>query len=81
MKYVTLIRFRDIDDDGHVYEAGEEYPRAGYKPKAARIKALLTDGNKVKAPVIKDAEEPDDSENPKTPEPPQEPDDSAELEK
>lgn len=52
MKYKALSFFRDMQDDGYLYKAGDEYPRAGYEPDAERIKALASNNNKHGAAVI-----------------------------
>ena len=38
--------FTDLKDNGHVYQAGDEYPRKGTKPSKARITELSTTANK-----------------------------------
>lgn len=44
--YKVVIDFTDLQDDNHVYLAGEEYPRKGAKPTKKRIKELSTKDNK-----------------------------------
>lgn len=45
MTYKVLEDFADILDNGYAYGAGDLYPRAGYAPTEARIKALGSTNN------------------------------------
>lgn len=45
-------RFKDLEDEGHIYNAGDPYPRVGYEPTKVRIKNLSSKNNKEKEPVI-----------------------------
>jgi hypothetical protein len=45
-------RFKDLEDKGHIYNAGDPYPREGYEPTKVRIKNLSSKNNKEKKPVI-----------------------------
>jgi len=56
MKYVAACKFRDLKDNGRIYEEGETYPRRGLKKDEARIKELSTNANKSGKPLIKAAE-------------------------
>ena len=62
MSYVVLTRFADLKDGKHIYEAGDEYPRLGYKPTAHRIAELSGKDNRQCRPLIAHA-----VEAPKTP--------------
>lgn len=49
MRYRVIYRFRDLKDNDHVYEVGEEYKG---KKSPARIKELSTEANKIGRPLI-----------------------------
>lgn len=51
--YRVLCDFADLTDENHVYRAGDEYPREGLEPTAARIKELSGKTNKLGKPLIK----------------------------
>lgn len=53
MKYRVIHRFRDLQDNDHVYEVGDEYK--GKKNKA-RITELSTEQNRLKTPLIQTEE-------------------------
>lgn len=44
--------FTDLQDNNYPYNAGDTYPREGYKPSAKRIDELATDKNVRKHPII-----------------------------
>ncbi len=48
----VLVKFADLEDGGRVYQAGENYPRAGLKPSDKRVEYLAGTGNKIGVPVI-----------------------------
>ena len=50
--YKVILRFADLQDSSHVYEAGDVYPRKGVKPTQKRISELLGASNKIGAPLI-----------------------------
>jgi hypothetical protein len=52
MKYVAACKFRDLKDNGRIYEKGDTYPRRGLKKDEARIKELSTNANKSGKPLI-----------------------------
>ena len=52
MTYRVLEYFKDLQDNGYKYRAGDEYPRAGYKPSKDRIAELSTEKNKRNRPLI-----------------------------
>ena len=62
MIYVALMRFADLRDGKHIYEAGATYPRPGYEPTEARIAELAGNENRMGYPLIK-AKEPDHEAN------------------
>lgn len=53
MKYVAAVKFRDLKDNGRIYEKGETYPRRGLKKDEARIAELAGNKNKSGKPLIK----------------------------
>lgn len=52
--YEVLKRFKDLSDGGHVYEAGDKYPRKGLNPSKERIEELSSDKNKRGEALIKE---------------------------
>lgn len=57
MTYRVLTAFTDLRDNGFGYEAGDIYPRLGYKPEKARIEELSTDKNRRGFPLIEEIQE------------------------
>lgn len=57
MPHVVIKDFTDLQDGGHIYRAGDKYPRSG-KGKKARIDELSGVENKRGEPLI--AEESED---------------------
>lgn len=50
MEYKVINRFKD--DDGHIYEVGDVYPKEGKKITKKRIETLSTTKNKYKKVYI-----------------------------
>ena len=50
--YRVTTLFADLEDNKHLYHAGDEYPRKGYKPNIERIEFLLSNRNLLGTPVI-----------------------------
>lgn len=50
----VLYKFADLKDKGHVYNVGDNYPRAGYKPTKERVEELKGSDNKIGRPLIKE---------------------------
>lgn len=48
----VIEKFVDLEDNHHIYEIGDVYPREGYSPKNKRIKELCSEKNKRKVPLI-----------------------------
>lgn len=48
----VLYKFADLKDKGHVYNVGDNYPRAGYKPTKERVEELKGSDNKIGKPLI-----------------------------
>lgn len=57
MAYKAIERFKDLKDDGYIYEVGDKYPRKGKRVSKARIAELLGSDNKRGRPVIEEEEE------------------------
>lgn len=52
-EYTVIKPFTDLQDNKHVYRAGDVFPRPGYKVSEERLKALSTAENKRKVALIK----------------------------
>lgn len=57
MMLKVIKRFIDLNDNNHVYNVGDEFPRQGKKVTEARISELLSSKNKQKKPLIEKVEE------------------------
>ena len=55
--YRVLTPFKDLQDDGYRYQAGDEFPRKGLTVSAKRLNELLTNKNRRHMPMIEVAEE------------------------
>ena len=55
--YKVICRFADLQDESHVYEVGDIYPREGHEPSLKRIRELSGKKNKIGEPLIKEVEE------------------------
>lgn len=51
-RYEVLRKFRDLEDDNHVYEVGDNYPRRGTLDEK-RVEVLASADNKIGEPLIK----------------------------
>ena len=56
-KYVTIKFFTDLQDNNHVYNVDDPYPRDGVVVSPKRIEELSTDKNRRGVPLIKLVEE------------------------
>lgn len=56
--YLVQKSFIDLQDGGHIYELGDEYPRKGYKPTEERIVELAGTNNKQGVELIKEVMSP-----------------------
>ena len=63
--YKVICRFADLQDDSHVYEVGDIYPRKGSDPSFDRIRELASDSNKIGKPLIEEIKEEPIEEKPK----------------
>lgn len=52
MVYRVIKAFSDGQDDMHVYNVGDTYPREGARPSKERINGLLGMENKQRTPLI-----------------------------
>lgn len=55
--YRVVVGFRDLQDSNHVYQPGDEFPRAGLQVSAERLQELASDRNRRKTPLIKEVTE------------------------
>lgn len=55
MKYQVIHRFRDLQDNDHIYEVGDKYPHKGRLNKA-RVEELSSTENKIGVPLIEEIE-------------------------
>lgn len=53
MQYIVVKDFSDIQDDRHVYHAGDTFPRMGLEVSAERVAELASDNNKRGEILIK----------------------------
>lgn len=68
--YRVLRRFEDLQDNRHLYQPGDNFPRAGLKVSGERIKELSSCENKRRVPLIKsEVDEKKSVEEPKPVEP------------
>ena len=44
--YKVIVRFKDLKDNGHLYNVGDVYPRKGKRASKARIAELAGTENK-----------------------------------
>jgi len=50
--YRVICAFYDLEDGGRAYRAGDDYPRPGLEPTAARIAQLSGAENRLGRPLI-----------------------------
>lgn len=50
--YKAILMFSDLCDNGHVYRAGDVYPRDGIEVSDERLAELSTDKNRRARPLI-----------------------------
>lgn len=60
-KYKVIKAFTDLNDENHVYHAGDEFPRKGRVAKK-RVEELSSDENKRGEPLIEVIEDVEDDE-------------------
>ena len=59
MMYKVIVRFTDLQDNKHVYNVGDEFPRVGAHPSKKRIAELASGKNRRKIPLIEEVAEND----------------------
>lgn len=59
--FKVIKRFVDLQDDNHVYDVGDRFPRRGIRVSPERLQELLSSDNRRGIPLIK--EEPSNSGN------------------
>ncbi len=52
--YKVICRFSDLQDEGHIYEVDDLYPREGHEPTLKRIRELSGKKNKIGVPLIEE---------------------------
>ena len=52
----VIIAFADLQDDGHIYNVGDEYPRAGVTVSEERLEELASNRNRRGVALIVDEE-------------------------
>lgn len=55
-KHVVIYRFKDLQDNDHVYNVGDKFPRKG-RVKKTRIEELMSSENKIGKPLIVEVKE------------------------
>ena len=65
MAYKVVKRFADLQDNEHVYLAGDVFPRKGVEVSEERIAELSSVFNRLGEVLIKAVEEPKKAEKPK----------------
>lgn len=56
-KYRVVVKFKDLQDGGYFYKAGDMFPRAGKRVSKKRLNELSTDENRRKMPLIEEVVE------------------------
>lgn len=56
MKYQVIHKFRDLQDNDHIYKVGDKYPHSG-RIKKERVEELSGITNKIGKPLIKEVGE------------------------
>ena len=52
-RYKVVHKFKDLQDNGHIYNVGDIYPRQDVAVSKERIDELKTAKNKIGMPLIK----------------------------
>lgn len=55
--YKVIVLFTDLQDDNHLYQVGDTYPRLGLSPSKERIDELSGPNNKRGVPLIEEVKE------------------------
>lgn len=54
--FKVVVAFADLQDGGHIYNVGDEYPRTGVTVSEERLEELASDRNKRGVALIADEE-------------------------
>lgn len=57
LAYKVVRRFKELKQDGHIYEVGDEYPVEGKKVTKARLEELSTTKNKYNQVFIEESKQ------------------------
>lgn len=52
--FKVVYQFADLEDDGYIYQIGDDYPRKGVEPLKERILELSSKNNKIGKPLIEE---------------------------
>lgn len=67
-KYKVIVQFADLQDNGHIYNIGDDFPRKGKRRVSAeRIYELASYKNKIGKPLIRKIVETEEVEENETP--------------
>lgn len=55
--YKVIVKFKDLQDDSYIYNAGDEFPREGLKVSKKRFNELSSDKNRRGKPLIEFVED------------------------
>ncbi len=55
--YKVIVRFKDLQDNNHVYNVGDIFPHKGINVSKKRIKELSSNKNRRGVPLIKEVAE------------------------
>ena len=55
--YKVIVPFKDLQDGGYLYKAGDTFPRHGLNPDKKRLKELSTARNRRKTVLIEEVKE------------------------
>ena len=55
--YKVIVRFKDLQDNDHVYEVGDKFPHNKRRVSKNRLTELLSSENAIGTPVIEKVEE------------------------
>ena len=53
--YKAIAYFTDLQDNGHIYRAGDVFPRSGFEATEERINELSSNENRRGKPLIAEA--------------------------
>lgn len=60
--WAVAVAFADARDNGHLYRAGDTYPRVGYEADPKRVLELSSHTNRLGTPlIVRAAEQPKDT--------------------